>query len=385
MKSHYTNTIYAVFVLFCLLITSASAQSLIREYTDDLKTPPQQENGAKTDTNLGEAHYLDKDDDLEISSRDYKVPLSNQVTGMRDRPPMSYSLKIESFNTILQSQERDRYRSGPFSVGGHNWSLIVFPNGNRHDGGSGFISLYVAIDNSTLVFSHQEVIADLRVYVFSRSTRQYFTMQAAHVWRFNVYKTMWGFPRVMSLAAFRDPRNGYLFNGDHCEFGVDVTFPTTFQRSELFTVARNFPNPRFTWTIQRFSTLLGDTYLSDAFSIGGRNWNIQLYPTGFSTGEGRFLSMYLVLNANESLRPYESIYVRAQLRVLNQLASPHWRTIDRPINHWIDRPGPGLGWGYPEFISLADLRDSRRGYLVNDTLRVQVEILAVSSTRYLPR
>ncbi|CAN6849096.1 unnamed protein product [Brassica oleracea] len=93
MKSHYTNTIYAVYVLFCLLITSASAQSLIREYTDDLKTTPQQENGAKADTNLGEAHYLDKDDDLEISSRDYKVPLSNQVTGMRDRPPMSYSLK----------------------------------------------------------------------------------------------------------------------------------------------------------------------------------------------------------------------------------------------------------------------------------------------------
>ena len=59
----------------------------------------------------------------------------------------------------------------------YNRSLIVFPNGNRHDGGSGFISLYVAIDNSTLVFSHQEVIADLRVYVFSRSARQYFTMQ----------------------------------------------------------------------------------------------------------------------------------------------------------------------------------------------------------------
>ena len=84
-----------------------------------------EENGAKTDTNLGEAHYLDKDDDLEISSRDYKVPLSNQVTGMRDRPPMSYSLKIESFNTILQSQERDRYRSGPFWVGGYNWYVGI--------------------------------------------------------------------------------------------------------------------------------------------------------------------------------------------------------------------------------------------------------------------
>ncbi|CAN6997485.1 unnamed protein product [Brassica oleracea var. botrytis] len=94
MKSHYTNTIYVVYLLFCLLITSSSAQSLIRQSTDDLKTTSQQ-----------------------ISSRDYKVSPSNLVTGMRDRPPMSYSLKMESFNTLLQSNETERYESRPFPVG----------------------------------------------------------------------------------------------------------------------------------------------------------------------------------------------------------------------------------------------------------------------------
>ena len=46
--------------------------------------------------------------------------------------------------------------------------------------------------------------------------------------------------------------------------------------------------------------------------------NIQVNPNGRATGEGRTLSMYLLLNANEKVRPYEKIYVRGKLRVLNQ-------------------------------------------------------------------
>ncbi|RIA04938.1 hypothetical protein BRARA_K00781 [Brassica rapa] len=178
MKSHYTNIIYVVFLLFCLLITSSSAQSLIRQPTDDLSTILQQKNGAQPNSILGEAHYLNKDD-LEIYSRDYKGSPSNLVTGMRDRPPMSYSLRMESFNTLLQSNETERYESRPFPVGGYNWSLIVYPNGNRQDSGSGFISLYLAIDNSTLLSSHQEVFADLRFYVFKRTERKFFTVQGS--------------------------------------------------------------------------------------------------------------------------------------------------------------------------------------------------------------
>ncbi|XP_056867123.1 uncharacterized protein LOC108858864 [Raphanus sativus] len=380
MKSHYTNTIYVVYLLFCLLIGSASAQSLIRQSTDDRNTPRQQENVAKADSILGEAHYLDKGD-LEISSRDYKVSPSNQVTGMRSRPPMSYSLKMESFNTLLQSTNTERYESRPFSVGGYNWSLIVYPKGNIQDSASGFISLYVAIDNSTFVAAHEEVFADLRFYVFKKTERKYFTIKDTNIWRYNIFKTMWGFPRVLPHATFTNPSNGYLFDGDHCEFGVDVTIHTPFQRSELFTVARNFPNPRYTWTIQKFSTLLGDVYFSDVFSIGGRSWNIQVNPSG-QTGEGRALSMFLLLNANEKIRPYEKIYVRARLRVLNKGASPKGRTIEKSLDNWFT--GPGLGWGYREFISLADLRDPESGYLVNDKLTVQVEMEAISSTRYFP-
>lgn len=56
-------------------------------------------------------------------------------------------------------------------------TLMVYPNGNKKDSGSGYLSLYVAIDNSTLVAGQQEVYADLRFYVFNNNERKYFTIQ----------------------------------------------------------------------------------------------------------------------------------------------------------------------------------------------------------------
>ncbi|ESQ47844.1 hypothetical protein EUTSA_v10020926mg [Eutrema salsugineum] len=380
MKSHYTNTVSAVNLLFCLFITSASSRSFIRQFTDDLNTNLQQENGAGPKTIQGEAHYPYQHQ--EISSRNYKLSDSNKLTGLRDRPPATYSLKMESFNTLLKSTNTERYVSRPFSASGYNWTLVVYPNGNKKDNGAGFLSLYVAIDNSTLS-PHQEVYVDLRFYVFNRIEKKYFTIQDTHGWRFNLFKTMWGFSQVLPVDTFKDSRNGYLYDGDHCEFGVDVTVPSLFEKSELFTVAEKFYNPRFTWTIRGFSTLLKDTYYSDVFSIGGRRWNIQVNPSGRATGEGKALSMYLIVNANEKFRPYEKIYVRAKLRVLNQR---QFNNIEMQIDHWFNGQGYGdeFGWGLHEFISLSDLKDSSKGFLVNDVLMVQVEIEAISSTKYFP-
>lgn len=83
---------------------------------------------------------------------------------------------------------------------------------------------------------------------------------------------MWGFSQVLPVDTFKDPKNGYLYDGDHCEFGVDVIIPSIAENSELFSATEKFFNPTSTWTIRGFSTLLKDSYLSDVFSIGGRNW-----------------------------------------------------------------------------------------------------------------
>lgn len=57
------------------------------------------------------------------------------------------------------------------------------------------------------------------------------------------------------------------------------------------------------------------------------------------------------------------------------------------VDNWYNGPGYGTGtysWGYHEFISFSDLRDSSKGFVVNDVLMVQVEMEAVSLTKYFP-
>lgn len=83
------------------------------------------QDGDGPDPIQGEAHYL-HNHDQEVSSRDYKVSASNAIVkGLRSRPPSSYSLKMESFNTLLKSKYSERYVSRPFSAAGYNWYIIL--------------------------------------------------------------------------------------------------------------------------------------------------------------------------------------------------------------------------------------------------------------------
>ncbi|CAN6997487.1 unnamed protein product [Brassica oleracea var. botrytis] len=321
-------------------------------------------------------------------------------------PLSRHSIKMEIFHFFRSSNYLQNFRIYPRKLDIYpSLTLVVYPNGNKKDSGSGYLSLYVAIDNSTLVAAHQEVLADLRFYIFNNNERKYFTIQDTTVWRFNVFKTMWGFSQVLPVDTFKDPKNGYLYDGDHCEFGVDVIIPSIAENSELFSATEKFYNPTFTWTIRGFSTLLKDMYSSDVFTIGGRSWNIQVYPNGRGEGEGKFLSMFLKLNGEETLRPYEKVYVRAKLRVLNQsklnnvqnqrkqmiynsvyvcvfIAMTNVFLTLMTVDSWFSRAAPS--WGFRKLISFDDLRDSSKGFLVNDVLMVQVEMEAVSSTKYFP-
>ena len=40
------------------------------------------------------------------------------------------------------------------------------------------------------------------------------------------------------------------------------------------------------------------------------------------------------------------------------------------------------GWGFDRFMSFSDLKNASKGYLVNDTLKFQVQILSFSKTDY---
>ncbi|VVB04647.1 unnamed protein product [Arabis nemorensis] len=96
---------------------------------------------------------------------------------------------------------------------------------------------------------------------------------------------------------------------------------------------------------------------------------LKVYPNGDGVGVGNSLSLYLLSESNEK------DYVRAKLRVLNQVPS---NNVEKQVEGWPN--AAENGWGFEKFIPLADLKDASKGFVVEDLLEVEVEIIAFSKT-----
>ncbi|XP_056859996.1 uncharacterized protein LOC108831736 [Raphanus sativus] len=306
--------------------------------------------------------------------------ISTIVKKWREHPPSSYSLKVDNFKQLEKSTtcSDDKYRSRLFSSGGYNWRLIVYPQGNKKDNGKGFISMYVEIESKSLTSAPQrEVFAELIFFVYNKKENKYFTIQDAEAKRFNALKTVWGLQQVLPYDAFSKPENGYVFEGDQCEFGVEVTVPSPLTKWEILSFNEKLQDPKFSWSVKKFSQLKEDKYISNTFAMGERKWVLWLYPKGDSRVDGKWLSLFLVLADSETLKVDEKILAQANLLVLNPLGSNHF---EAKINKWHN--DENLGWGWNKLLSLAEVRKS---YLdKEDALNVEIEFEAVSSTKYSP-
>ncbi|EFH59633.1 predicted protein [Arabidopsis lyrata subsp. lyrata] len=101
------------------------------------------------------------------------------------RSPCSYSMKIQSLSQLKKLFPKSAYKSLTISSGKYNWRLVIYPKdveGNQ----------------------------------------------------FNALRPVWGFSQVIPLDTFNDPENGYVFDGDQCEFGIH------FQLREFVDRPREF-------------------------------------------------------------------------------------------------------------------------------------------------
>ncbi|KAL1213641.1 TNF receptor-associated factor-like protein [Cardamine amara subsp. amara] len=297
----------------------------------------------------------------------------------REHPPSSYSLKIQNFSQLENSTafSHHKYQSCLFSSGGYNWRLIVYPKGNIKDNGNGFISMCVKIDSKSFMEStpQTEVFAELRFFVYNKKENKYFTIQDVEVKRFNALKMVRGLLQVLPYDTFINPENGYIFEGGECEFGVDVIVaPPGLTNWEILSFNEKLPRPKFSWPLKNFSTLKEDVYTSNRFSMGGKQWVVELYPKGTSEAAGKWLSIYVNLVDSETLKPDEKTFKQAHVRVLDPLGSKHFAS---QTNRW--HKESCMSWGWDEFLSLAELRKT---YLdKEDTLNVEVEFNVVSSIK----
>ncbi|CAH2051249.1 unnamed protein product [Thlaspi arvense] len=237
------------------------------------------------------------------------------------------------------------------------------------------VSLLVDITDSisfvsTLSF---EVFADLRFSVYNKRKNKFFTIQDVEAIKsFNTLRTVWGFPRVLPLDTFNDPINGYIYEADQCEFGVDFIVAPPPTNWKILSFHEKFPRPKFSWTVASFSKLKENSYTSTKFSMGGSYWVLKLYPKGNRRADGKWVSIFLCLDYNETLEADEKIYTRAHLRVQDPLGYNH---ITNKHDCWHDNQREC--WGWYQFVSIADLH----AYLDKEgSLSLDIEFEVVSTT-----
>ncbi|GMI92284.1 ubiquitin-specific protease 13 [Hibiscus trionum] len=125
---------------------------------------------------------------------------------------------------------------------------------------------------------------------------------------------------------------------------------------------------RFTWKIDNFSSLNTKKHYSDVFVVGGYKWRILIFPKGNYKDH---LSLYLDVADSESLPYGWSRYAQFSLTVINQTNNNY--SIRKDAQHQFN--AKGSDWGFESFMPLGELYDLCKGYLVNDTLIVEAEVV----------
>ncbi|CAN7052989.1 unnamed protein product [Brassica rapa subsp. trilocularis] len=289
----------------------------------------------------------------------------------RTRPPNSYCVKFESFATMskLVAGNGDKYESRPFSAGGYNWTFLIYPNVNKPVGSGGYVSLYVKIDNYSFIATQTEVYAWIKFLTYKSTTDTYHELHATEAQRFHLFKQEYGMLTFLEIGYYQNPAYGFIFNGGQSVFGVDIVVSKPPATWEDVAYEENIRDPVLDWRITNFSTRDKVSYTSDTFSSGGRNWVLKVYPNGAGSATGNSLSLYLLSASNEKG------YVKAKFRVINQTPS---KNVEKQVDGWPN--AKENGWGVDTLIPLADIKDPSKGFLVKDTIRFEVEILAFSRT-----
>ncbi|KAJ6872516.1 hypothetical protein NC651_031590 [Populus alba x Populus x berolinensis] len=92
---------------------------------------------------------------------------------------------------------------------------------------------------------------------------------------------------------------------------------------ELLSMVKKPANGSLTWKIEDFSKLDKSSYLSKAFTAGGRSWRIQVYPKGNAEAKGDSLSVFLELVDGDKLPLKKTVWAEYKLRVLDQRRDKH--------------------------------------------------------------
>ncbi|GMP40589.1 hypothetical protein CsSME_00010967 [Camellia sinensis var. sinensis] len=107
-----------------------------------------------------------------------------------------------------------------------------------------------------------------------------------------------------------------------------------------------------------------------------KNRRLRLYPKGYSTAKDTCLSLFLGLHDLKTFPSERKTYTKYKMRIRNQYHGKHMETEGSKCF-----TSGSTSWGRPSFLSLTDLHDASKGFLVKDTLIVEAEVRIISTVK----
>ncbi|XVF43380.1 hypothetical protein PTKIN_Ptkin02bG0035800 [Pterospermum kingtungense] len=291
----------------------------------------------------------------------------------RELTPAHYILKIQSFSSlkrILEKSRRDHYKSKEFEASGNRWKLLLYPKGDKKRNGSGHISLYLKLMNHV-----QDINALLIFFIFDHIKNKYLSIQDIGARRFTLEETESGHSRLVPLDCFAKASNGFKVN-DGCVFGVEVFVLPSIGEVVLFhTLSEQVSDKVYIWNVEKLSELKETGHFSEPFYVGDLQWKLHLYSRGVPKVKGKCMSIYLCLQQPDLPSGWK-IHVEFKISINDENRSGK---IAKRGNAWFS--DLNTAWGFPCFIKLDDLRESRRSPVFRDAMQIGVQFISMSLPR----
>ncbi|KAL3641548.1 hypothetical protein CASFOL_012363 [Castilleja foliolosa] len=285
----------------------------------------------------------------------------------REASPAHFLVKIDSFS-LIETHGIEKLETREFKSGKYKWRLVIYPNGveTGNDDKAGYVSVYLAITNTTALSSNWEVNAVFSICLFDHISNNYRYSIGAR--RFHVLNPQWGFKKFISKRNLTDPSNGYVVD-DKCVFGAEVFVNENKAVIECMSLKSIQYKQKF--KISNFSTLKAK-WVSTKFTVGGHLWTIEVYPYGFGEEIGHSLSIYLRHFVSFNRPSSERVKPCFTARVIDQLNDRENRQMTS-YDHWFSAFGCAES-GWRSFMKLSTLNDPNKGYIVKDCCIVEIEL-----------
>ncbi|XP_055823930.1 MATH domain and coiled-coil domain-containing protein At3g58400-like [Solanum dulcamara] len=289
------------------------------------------------------------------------------VVEVREASPAHYLLKIESFS-LLSESGIEKFESKEFKAGGYKWKMIIYPNGNTRENGSGHLSVYLAISGTSSLPAGWEVNAIFTFFLFNQLHDNYLSARGK-MRRFQPIKSLWGLPKFLSHKAFKEVSNGYLVD-DKCVVGAEIFIVQRQAIGECLSIVKSNGSFKREWKICNFSNP-GKNWLSEEFTVGDHKWQLKLYPKGEAHNKG-YIAIYLHSVDSKDFNHHQKVKANCSINLKNQINGGYKK---RSYCKWFS--ATSRTWGFTGYMPSAQLHDQEKGYLVNDCIVVEIELEVV--------